>query len=414
MLHFSDTPYEFYPAKPNGLIIWLGRELNRRRNLPGKRHRVVEVEVRGGDHLKQIRREAGNRVVFLPNHSTHSDPQIMVEAQRQLGRVSCFMAAYDVMRRKRMAGWMMQRGGCFSVDRDGSDGKSMKEAMGILKRNDYGLTIFPEGNVYLMNDRVTPFLDGAAFIALKAQKELGAKQSIFVVPVSIKATQATDRREAVRAMIERLAVDMGTTLDREADFLSELKRIGLTALEKNLRQRGLMTREDADGDIRALLEHAAESIIVQLESKMELSPVPGSSLLERIRKIRGCVHQVRTNPGEKAHHQVAVTWADEAMTALRILSYSGTYIDESPTLDRFAETAEKLLEDVYSESLPPLGRRHAVVQINEPIELSGRLGAFSKGAREAVRELTGEVEAAVQKGLDEINVGNPHAGGELW
>jgi len=414
MLNFTDDPYEFYPAKPNRLIIGLGRVINRWRSLPGKRHRVRSVEVRGGEKLAQIRRDAGNRILFLPNHSTHSDPQIMIEAQRQLGRVSCFMAAYDVMCRRRLFGWLMQRGGCFSVDRDGGDSKAMKEAIRILRAGDYCLTIFPEGNVYLMNDRPTPFLEGAAFIALKAQKELDSGQSVFVVPVSIKATQLGDCRERVRGMIERLGKDMGATLDREANFLSEVKRIGLAALAKNLRQRGLIPVEEASSDMRALLELSAEAIIARLEGKMELEVKEGLSLTDRIRKIRAQVHQIRTDPEQKAHHQVAVAWADEAMTALRILSYSGTYLDENPTLDRFAESAEKLLEDTYSEILPPVGERHVVVHCNEPIDLGARLEAFGKGARRAVQELTRDTEAAVQEGLDAINAENGHAGGERW
>ncbi len=414
MLHFSDEPYEFYPAKPNRLVIGLGRMLNRWRSLPGKRHRIRGMEVRGGEKLDLIRRDAGRRMLFLPNHSTHSDSQILAEAQRRTRVVSCYMAAYDLMRHRPVLGRCMQRSGCFSVDRDGSDSKSMKEAMGILRKGEYALTIFPEGNVYLMNDRPTPFLEGAAFIALKAQKELGQDEGIFVVPVSIKATQLEDRREKVRAMLDRLAKDMGTSLEREAAFLSEVKRIGMVALETNLRQRGLMPKEGTGGDVRSILERSAEAIIEILESKMELEAKGGSSLKERVRRIRARVHQIRSDVEQKAHHQVAVAWADEAMTALRILSYSGTYLDENPTLDRFAESAEKLLEDNYAEILPPVGPRHAFVQFNEPIDLRGRLEAFDARARTAVRELTADVEKAVQAGLDEINASNPHEGGKMW
>lgn len=416
MLHFSDTPYEFYPPKPNRWIIHLGRFLNRRRVLPGKRHRVQSVEIRGGDHLKQIRRDAGERLLYLPNHSTHSDPQIMLEAQRQVGRISCYMAAYEVMRRHRLLGWFMQRGGCFSIDRDGNDSKAMKTAIRILAAGEHGLTIFPEGNVYLMNDRITPFLEGAAFIAMKAQKELGAGRPIFALPVSIKATHLSDQRETIRDMLERLGKDVGTKLDRDADFLGELKRIGLTALEKNLRQRGLIPRQEtaADGDIGALLEHCADLMVGKLEEKMELRPKPEDTVKDRIRRVRGTIHQIRTNAERKADHQVAVAWADEAMLALRILSYSGSYIDENPTLDRFGETAEKLLEDTYSEHQPPVGDRHVIVRFNDPINLAERLDAFGKSAREAVRELTCDVETAVQNGLDAINAENPHAGGERF
>ena len=54
----------------------------------------------------------------------------------------------------------MQNIGCFSIDREGSDRKAMTEATRILKEGEFALTIFPEGNVYLTNDRVTPFFGG--------------------------------------------------------------------------------------------------------------------------------------------------------------------------------------------------------------------------------------------------------------
>ena len=68
------------------------------------------------------------------------------------------------------------------------------------------LLIFPEGNVYLQNDVVTPFHDGAAMLALRSARALaddGAR--VLVVPVSIKATYVEDVRWRVEAALEELA-----------------------------------------------------------------------------------------------------------------------------------------------------------------------------------------------------------------
>ncbi|MGY8688353.1 MAG: hypothetical protein ACKVHP_11565, partial [Verrucomicrobiales bacterium] len=91
-----------------------------------------------------------------------------------------------------------------------------------------------------MNDRVTPFLDGAAFIGMKAQKQLGSKEPIFVIPISIKVTHVTDPRLTIGEKLELLAKDIGAELNRSAPMVEEIKRIGLTALERLLKQRGLM------------------------------------------------------------------------------------------------------------------------------------------------------------------------------
>ena len=63
----------------------------------------------------------------------------------------------------------------------------MKDAIATVIDGRYALTVFPEGNVYFMNDRVTPFLEGPAYIAMKAQQELKDNGKIFAVPVAIKA-----------------------------------------------------------------------------------------------------------------------------------------------------------------------------------------------------------------------------------
>ena len=80
--------------------------------------------------------------------------------------------------------------------------------------------------------------------------------------------------------------------------------------------------------------------------------------------------------------------AREAMLALRVLSYSGTYVRERPTLDRFAETVEKIAEDWTGRFAPAVGRRRAVVRLNPPINLAELLPAYAASPRAAIEQLT--------------------------
>jgi 1-acyl-sn-glycerol-3-phosphate acyltransferase len=412
MLEFADRPYAFIPAKPVRPFMWLCRHINRRHLLPGAEHRIAEVEVRRASVLEEARQRAPTRWLFLVNHPSHSDPQVMVEVQRQLGQPSCYMAAYDVFERSKVASLVMQYSGCFSINRDGNDSRAMREAIRILTSAPFALTIFPEGNVYLMNDRVSPFLDGAAFIGMKAQKQLGPEQPLMVVPVSIKLTHTADVRPSIKERLGRLAKDLGTAIDDSVPLNDEVKRIGMTALERSLKQRGLMPQEPGEGEVRGHLEHCATLMIERLEHKMGLRSKPRHSLSDRIRQIRSRIHKIRTDPNARADHQVAVTWADEAMLALRILSYAGNYLDESPTVDRFAESVDKLLEDVYSELQPPHGDRRALVHINPPINLAEHLETFATNARQCVSDLTNHFETSIQSGLDAIAQDNPHPGNQ--
>ncbi|MEM6853887.1 MAG: 1-acyl-sn-glycerol-3-phosphate acyltransferase, partial [Planctomycetota bacterium] len=170
MLDFSDQPYQYFPPKYSRFWASLLLYHNRSRHLP-RTQRIAEVVSTGHeDLLAQLK--PGDRLVFLPNHSTHADAAIFLESLRQIGQTSLMMAAYDVFLRGRVHRFTMQRMGAFAVDRDGSCPKPMKQALATLDQGKHGLTIFPEGNVYLTNDRITPFMDGAAFIALKAQQAL--------------------------------------------------------------------------------------------------------------------------------------------------------------------------------------------------------------------------------------------------
>ena len=132
MLQFADSPYRYTPPKPNRLGAWFGGWWNARYHLPGPLHLIRSVELENGSEVKEAYRRQGQHVLFLPNHSTHSDPQIIMETMRQLGARSLCMAAYDIFQRDALVAWVMRRLGAFSVDRDGNDKQSLKQAIKTL------------------------------------------------------------------------------------------------------------------------------------------------------------------------------------------------------------------------------------------------------------------------------------------
>lgn len=411
MLDFADLPYEFVPPRPNAILMALAGLLNRTYILPGKNHCLDGVDVRGVDSFMKAARDHNARFVILPNHSTHSDPQVMAEVCRRLGVKPAFMAAYEVFARNRICGWLMPRLNAFSVDREGSDRKAMKCAADILAAGKYPLVLFPEGNVYLCNDRVTPFSEGAAYIAMRAQKALGEAAPVYAVPVAMKFTHVEDVRDHVREALGELAVSFDTHFDPSEPVVDEIKRISVTALGRYLRQRGYLLPE-SNLHIDEQIHHAAEQLVESLEQKMSLRFKATDELPFRVRRIRAAIHSIRTNPERTVDHASARNWADEAILALRILGYYGGYTSSSPTLDRVAETVARLREDVTSQLAPPDGRRRCIVRLQEPIDLREYLAAFQAKARGSIMEVTRRCEDAVQGGLDAINATNREPGAE--
>ena len=388
--------------------------MNRSFFLPGPNHRIREMVLDG--EMEQVReaQSKGERLMFVFNHPTHSDAQVVTEAHRRLGVDSCFMAAYDVFLRSPVNAWVMQRMGNFSIDREGSDRKAMAAAIDVLKKGERALNIFPEGNVYLTNDRVAPFLDGAAFIALKAQSALDGV-SVKIVPVSLKYTHLTTPREAVT----RRMLDLGARSDyvfpsgSTSDPISAVMGMGRHILTRYLRAHG-HGDEMAGGDVSLfeVLTGFAEKLVHGLEQGLEVSAGGETGLLDRIVKIRSRLHQFRTD--RTAVPDPALDGlAERAILALRIHGYLTPYLTAHPTIDRYDETVERIAEDFHSKAMPRTGPRRVMVRVHQPVEVVNFISAAGGNTREAISRITREMQQSIQSGIDALNARNDAPGATL-
>lgn len=407
VLPFTDIPYQFLPSRRSKWLCWMGGELNRRWVLP-KRHRVMHVELHGLNEFRNLLRPS-DRLMFTPNHPTHSDPQVMVEILRRLRVGGEFMTAWEVFVRNKVFRWLLPRIGCFSIDRWGLDSQAIKHASEVLRRGQNSLVVFPEGNVFLQNDLVSPFNEGAAFFALRTAKELAATgQRVLIVPVSIKLTYLEDVWDAVRQRLHSTAKKIDVSLESNPCPLAHLRMIGFSALRRNQRMRGLS--QTSGKTPREAISVAVMELLDRLEPKVELPQLTDATLLERVCRVQRAVQRVRSDPERKPDHAAAATWADEALLAFKILSYLGDYVHRHPTLDRYAETVEKLCEDIHGQVHPPYGTRKAYVRLGQPIDLTEHLNGR---LREAVVQVTGACQNAVQNGIDQINQSIQHPGSSL-
>src|SRR2546430_12619001 len=136
---------------------------------------ISSVTLSGAENLTSGIR-AGDGVLIAPNHSHDSDPHVMMDVGKQLGRQLYFMAAWQVFLAHRgIDGFVMQRFGAFSVDREGCDRRAMRQATELLTTGQT-LVVFPEGEIYHTSERLTPLREGVAFLAVTAPKEPGKKQ----------------------------------------------------------------------------------------------------------------------------------------------------------------------------------------------------------------------------------------------
>jgi 1-acyl-sn-glycerol-3-phosphate acyltransferase len=413
MLEFSDLPYQFIPPKPNNFIIGLGRVMNRFIGLKSRNHQLKEINVDGLTGFQKIAKEKNARFIILPNHPTHSDPQVINEVCRRMEKKPSFMAAYDVFARNKFASWFMQRIGAFSVDREGSDRKAMKCAAQILEEGQYPLVIFPEGNVYFCNDRVTPFAEGAAYIGLRTQHKLGENAPVYAVPISLKYTFVENVRENVIFNLDEIAKKFSTSLSSEKPIIEEVTRISILTLSEFL-QKHDYNLPGNNINVDNLINDAVEPIIIKLEKEIGITVKKQQNLISRIRTIRSKIHSIRIDLEKQKEHSHAADLADEAMLALRILGYSGGYATNNPSLDRIAETVARLCEDIHSKGSPPVGQRKALVKICQPIDLRRYVSPNEKISKDTIIKLTKEFEKSVQDGINESNTNTDSHGSKVF
>ncbi len=413
MLEFSDLPYKFVPPKPNRLIIGLGRLINRFIGLPSRNHLIRKIRLTGKKGLLETAKNPKARYIIVCNHPTHSDPQVVNEICRRIGVKPAFMAAYDVFARSEMVSWIMQRIGAFSIDRDASDRKAMKCAGEIIEQGEFPLVIFPEGNVYLCNDRVTPFAEGAAFIALRAQMKLGNDEPVYAVPISLKYTHIEDVRSTALNKLRSITKQFKDTLSNEEPILDEITRISILTLAEELKDHGYET-PNQNIDVEHLIERTSENIIQKLEHELNISSQKDTESVSRIRKIRSKIHSLRIDTENKDQHKTFENIAAEAMLALRILGYSGGYAKQNPSLDRVTETIIRLHEDIHSQIEKPLGKRDVFANIGTPIDLRSRINSDGKIGRNSIAKLTEDLERSIQDDISKINKKNDSIGNELF
>ncbi|MEK7468932.1 MAG: lysophospholipid acyltransferase family protein [Planctomycetota bacterium] len=370
----------FWPPRPSRFWSWLLAPLNRRQ-LRGK-FAVSSVEVEGMERLRSL--PPGDGALITPNHSYAGDGVVMVEAGRSAPRPFHLMAAWQLFTgHGGLDGWLMQRQGCFSVDREGSDRRAMRTATGILAGGGF-LVVFPEGENYHLNDRLTPLREGVAFMAATAQKEKGDAGRVWLVPTAIRYRFAENVAPRLEAALESLEAISPSGTSRSAALPARILAFGEALL--SVKEKEILGSQFRAEPLPARLERLMRHLIERHEAVRSEDPAP-----VRVKRARA---KLLALPEEERTEGTKRALADLHL-AIQLFSYPGDYLSAAPTPERMAETLEKFEEDLTGEEAKPVARRLAQVVIGEPIDVKAALG--DKRAREAAEGLTVALEGAMTR-----------------
>lgn len=388
-------PYQTPPRwwSPQLSPTWIGfwRHWRKRRGL--RQHALREIEVRGAGILRGAI-ESDQGVLITPNHPSHADPFVMLEASDQLSTPFYFMTAWQVFAGTHAVGRrVLRQHGCFSVNREGHDVRAVREAVRILERRQSPLVIFPEGEVFHLNDRLTPFRPGAVKTAAWAARR--SNHDVAIVPCGIKFVFVDDPTPALHRKLDQLEHAAGMESVASSNLLGRIRRLGDRVLAD--REREVLGVE-ADGPLRPRVAHLVETILAGLESEF---PTPRQPLTipDRVKRLRLQIIREWESAPDSAHRS-ARRRHDAKLRRLflvtQLYSYPLDYLAGTPSLERISETVEKFEEDLLgARRVSPPATRRAVIAFDEPLTITPTSEVVAASA-------TVELQGRVQRILDNL------------
>jgi 1-acyl-sn-glycerol-3-phosphate acyltransferase len=356
-----------------------------------KRTELVEhVELRGVEHL-QAALAVDQGVLITPNHYTYADPYLLYEAADRVARPFYVMTAWQVFG---SSPWIkrqvLRQHGAFSVDRDNTDHRAFRAATEIVEKGRNPLVIFPEGEMYRISDRIMPFCDGPAAIAMLSARK--GKRPVSIVPCALKYYYLDDPTPALLPLMNRLEQSIFHRPNQRRSIVERIYRLGEAALAlKELEFSG----KTSAGAMPERLSALAIEVLTQVEARLG-TPTSGATL-DRMRRLRAiAVERIESASGNEVACEYLKQDLDNLFLVTQLMCYPGDYVAEQPTPERMAETIDKLEEDFLGIPFAkPRGRRAAIVEFGPAISVS-----LEGDRKEAVGRLTQRLEANVQSLLD--------------
>ncbi len=388
----------FRPAKHCTWIIWAAQLGNA---LDLVWHNRLRINSRGLEILKTIPKDSG--LMLTANHADETDMKICIELSRRSRRRFTYMVTSEAFDEYHgMAGWWLQRLGGFSVEKAGGDQAARRYSVDVVKKGREVLVVFPEGEIYYLNDLVQPFKTGAVHIGLRAIAETRKTRphwTSFILPVAIKYRYHRTIVSALSKKIRRMEKHL---MIRKNYLTFQEKLIGIMA--------NLLKRQELLGETRMIseeLERLKEQvretqveILSKIESKYRrMKSDPKTLFVERAQKM---IFFLREQLGQKkllsaeTRRQLQRDF-DELKKAVQRTGWHPQYIDLDPSEERLAETVMKLEREIFKKKRPgPLGNRDVFVRIGNPVDLGVHAEAYEKDPSATSHRIAEELRDNIQ------------------
>jgi Acyltransferase len=396
------TKRPFKPAKPTAWLIKAAQEFVRADLSLSNKVQIVEAEL---DVLRNLPKGAG--AIITSNHADETDPRVCIELSRRSGKrfiSMCNREAFDEA--FGLAGWTLQRLGHFSVERGAHDVQAKDFAVSVIKQAQDVLVIFPEGEIFYLNESVQPFHSGAIEIGMQAilhHRKTDPNWTTYIVPMAIKYHHT----EPIDGILEKRIAKMEARLSVKSTQGSLPQR--LRALQQLLIEREEIVHH-INFDARRVQNLTQEIITAQdaiLSEVEERLHKPLADQRQAIDKSWQLSAEIKDNLNQKIDSKHKAELLEDIASLEEVAQLSSWqpryYSDAGASLDRMAEAVLKLERELYKIKRPrQLANRDVFIKLADPIDLGLYVADYLKDPHSVRHSVTHQLQATIQSLIDEL------------
>lgn len=394
----SESPC-FRPAQPWGWVIWAVQTFLRF-DLAWRNR--IHVEPQDLEVLRRLPQEAG--IILAANHADETDFKACLDLSRRSGRRFLFMMNREAFDEGYgVAGWWLQRLGAFSVERGGLHNEEAKRyAIEVVMRAADVLVIFPEGEIYYLNDLVQPFKSGAVEIGMQAVVEgrrTRPNWTVYLVPMALKYRY----REPIAPILERRTRALEHRLSRRLSGLSLQRRLAAImadVLHRHELAHRLMPDSNRLTELAERVQEVRKAILSRAEERYAGATVnPRAATIDRAWRLSSYLRNLlaRRQSASDENREQARTDLASLQTVAQMGSWQPRYTDLDPSQERLAETVIKLEREVYRTKRPhQLAKRNLFLRIGEPIDVSRFIPDYLHDAQAVRRNVAEQLRDMIQ------------------
>jgi hypothetical protein len=397
----------FVPPRHNPALLWIANTfLPRLAPFLGKAH---DVQV-GKEDLARLESLRGRRAILCPNHPTETDPIVLFWLSRLCRQPFNYLATRETLEGPR--GRLLNQLGVYSVIRGFPDRESLRMTRRLLAKQDRKVVIFPEGNIYELNDLLLAFQSGVVqigFWTLDDLQKAGKELFLPLVPIAIKYRCIGAPGPAIEAGLRALERALELAPAPSLTRYQRLRRVGGEVLARLEREEGV--RADPAGEmdprIAAVRQRVLERVAQAMDRELAADAPPATQLHDLFNALKGWVGVLPDDADDYAERryrhrlEIAAPLFTELHRLQNFIAVTGHYVAAQPTAERFLEVLGCLEWEVFGKvrHRAPLA---AVVRIAPPIHLEERYQEYREQKREVVAAVTREMQRAVWSLLEEL------------